>query len=538
MECEPKVAADIKAGLRLADRYRLEHALRRDVGGAMWLALDEKLNRQVWVDLLAVDDPRADAVLRAARASSIVTDPRFVQVLDAVVEDGLAYVVREWPGDTVSLAELLADGPMPIDEAVRLAADVADAMAGAHEMGMPHQLLDPRHVLCTPTGQVKIVGLRLDMALTSDDPDGGADDLLSGFAAGRAADDTLTGARGDTEALLAADAHAVGGLLYAMLTGKWPFGAGHGLPAAPTDGGRPCTPAQVRAGVPHAVDELTTRILLDPPPRGRPLRTAREISTALSALPRQRPEPEPMPGPRAAQTGGLAGLGFGTGRPGGEPPAPLSSKPARFAKAAVAGVLLVAVGLLAWQLKGGGGGSSPKSSTPPSGQSGSGSPSASSAAPQPITAAAAQVWDSKDDSEDPADAAGTINGTGSGWRTYTYLDGPQMKIKPGTGIIYDLGSVRSITSAQVQIMFPGATVQMLAADSGMTALPGVQKSAPPGFTTIATQNATSTTVTLTAAKPVNTRYVLIWFTALPHESASQYGGAGYSDGIQRVRFFG
>src|SRR5207249_2066383 len=87
----------------------------------------------------------------------------------------------------------------------------------------------------------------------------------------------------------ALDARGLGKLLYAGLTGRWPDGALHGLPAAPLEHGTLCSPRQVRAGVPTVLDEITTRALQERPVGA--LRTPAEVAEALAAVPRPRREP-------------------------------------------------------------------------------------------------------------------------------------------------------------------------------------------------------------------------------------------------------
>jgi hypothetical protein len=127
----------VEPGTRLVQRYRLEEHLgsleeepRGEAGPVYWRALDELLDRPVGVALLPADDPRAAAVLRAARRAAAVSDARFLRVLDASEVDGVVYVVTEWVSAT-SLVDLLADGPLPAVEAQAMAVDVAGALAAA-----------------------------------------------------------------------------------------------------------------------------------------------------------------------------------------------------------------------------------------------------------------------------------------------------------------------------------------------------------------------------------------------------------------------
>ncbi|OLE23367.1 MAG: hypothetical protein AUG49_16210 [Catenulispora sp. 13_1_20CM_3_70_7] len=184
----------VSAGDRLDGRYRLERVLHLTGPAVTWLAADEKLNRPSRIHLLRSDQPRAEAFMAAARAAAAMADNHFVQVLDAVPDDGLYYVITEWLHDGHTLGEVLAGGPVPVQEAVRITTELARAMAEAHDQGLAHLRLSPKTVLRTDTGEVKILDLCLAAALTgtvSRDP-------------------------------LGTDLSAIGELAYALLTGKRP----------------------------------------------------------------------------------------------------------------------------------------------------------------------------------------------------------------------------------------------------------------------------------------------------------------------------
>ena len=87
------------------------------------------------------------SVLAAARSSALLGDPRFVQVLDAVEENDLVYVVHEWLPDSTELTALLATGPLEAHDAYQLVSQVSQAMAAAHREGLAHLRLTPSAVL-------------------------------------------------------------------------------------------------------------------------------------------------------------------------------------------------------------------------------------------------------------------------------------------------------------------------------------------------------------------------------------------------------
>lgn len=154
---QPSITApELHSGHKLARRYRLEECVTRLDGFSSWRAVDEKLRRAVGVHLLPADHPRARSVLAAARSSALLGDPRFVQVLDAVEENDLVYVVHEWLPDSTELTTLLAAGPLEPHDAYQLVSQVSQAMAAAHREGLAHLRLTPSAVLRSSTGQYRI----------------------------------------------------------------------------------------------------------------------------------------------------------------------------------------------------------------------------------------------------------------------------------------------------------------------------------------------------------------------------------------------
>ena len=221
-------------GTALAGRYRLEERLQHSEGSAFWRAVDQTLDRPIGVRVL--DGSTAEETLDAARRAAMVDDPRLLRVLDVGTQDRpeggkLTYVVSEFV-DATSLAELLkSGGPMPADQVRALVGEAARGLEYARDSGLHHRRLSPARLLRTPDGSVKVAGLAVDAAAE------GLDDVPSPKAA-----------REDAVALVA--------LLYAGLTGRWPFGQSDGLLGAPEVAGRAAPPADVVGGVPNDLDTL------------------------------------------------------------------------------------------------------------------------------------------------------------------------------------------------------------------------------------------------------------------------------------------
>ncbi|MFC6085563.1 protein kinase family protein [Sphaerisporangium aureirubrum] len=490
-------APAVEPGGRLADRFRLEDRVSESSGATLWKAIDEVLARPVSVLTLSPDFPRVVEVVTAARGASRLTDPRVTQVFDAAEEAGQAYVVSEWvTGET--LADLVSSGPMSPERAAALVAEAAEAVAHAHEAGLSHLCLTPDRLIWTAGSTVKLLGLAVDAKLRGVESDDAARE----------------------------DAEGLGRLLYAALTGHWPGEGDTGLPSAPLDDGKVCTPRQVRAGVPGFLDAITCRALLQEPRRGLPpLTTPAAVAEALAEVPRPAPvpvsgrppaltlrseapddldtrrPPRPPVQPRPSDHGGHGGHG-GHGSHGGH--ARRSGGPmSRAVVAMVILLLIAAVGLGAWTL----GRSLGKRTPPPAASatpSSEGSPKIVALKP-----AGATGFDPLGDdlSEHPELARLAVDGKASTeWHTTTYQSAELGRLKDGVGLLLDMGKEVSVADVVVSLgNAPGSTIELRVGDSAdLGALRRAAK-----------QENVSGTVTLTPDKPASGQYVLIWFTRLP-----------------------
>jgi hypothetical protein len=253
--------SSISPGTVLAGRYRLEDLLADHDGARFWRATDTVLARSVAVHALASTDPRATAVLDAARRSAQVVDPHFLRVLDCDDVDGLTWVINEW-GEGASLDIMLERSTLPPTRAAWLTREVAEAVAAAHAQGLFHGRLNPEAVMVTDAGSVKVIGFVVNAAFQGTTPIDPAYGMISPREA---------------------DVIDLAGILYAALTGRWPGVTPSAVPRAPRDGRRPLRPRQVRAGVPRTLDAICDRVLhKEAAQHSLPIETAHEIAAALS----------------------------------------------------------------------------------------------------------------------------------------------------------------------------------------------------------------------------------------------------------------
>jgi hypothetical protein len=469
-------------GTRLGGRYRLEDRVNASTEWAAWKAIDETLARPVTVLTFARGFSRIGDAVTAARVASRLTDARLAQVFDVEEDWDHAYVVMEWvAGD--SLEDLLADGPLDPGQGAEIVAQGAEALAVAHAAGVAHLCLNPNSLRWTAGGGVKIVGLGIDAA--------------------------LSGVTADDPAL--ADTRGLGKLLYAALTAHWPGGDWPSLPAAPEMDGHPCSPRQVRAGVPTGIDDVACRVLYEQASGGNPpITTPAVLATALNRV-----IPAPAAPPPVPHRGYATGAGPATMAPGPprwddrDPSAGRGSGGSRVLAAVAAVLVLMVIGVAAWVF-------SHHSSPPPAHvkQTHSASPSNTPATvlqPQSAVAYGPNGGDNGDQARLAIDKSST-----TGWTTDSYQTSPHFgNLYGATGLMIDMGKTVNVSSVTVTFgSMPGTHVRVEVGntDTGSGLTP------PPGFTTLDKSANAVNQVTFTGHSTASGQFILIWFTKLAPQS--------------------
>lgn len=132
--------------------------------GEVYRAKDTRLNREVAIKTLALDRGSQPEVLsrfeQEARAACALNHPNIVTIYELGQVRGTHYIAMELVhGETVR--ELLASGPIPFRKAVAIAAQIADALAKAHEIGIVHRDLKPENVMVSGEGTPKVLDFGL-----------------------------------------------------------------------------------------------------------------------------------------------------------------------------------------------------------------------------------------------------------------------------------------------------------------------------------------------------------------------------------------
>jgi len=136
--------------------------------GEVYQARDTRLGRDVAIKVLpeafARDPARAARFTREARLLAAINHPAIAAIYGAEEFDSLRCIILELvPGET--LAERLTRGPLPLEEALGLASQIAEALEAAHEKGVVHRDLKPSNIKVTPEGKVKVLDLGLAKAM-------------------------------------------------------------------------------------------------------------------------------------------------------------------------------------------------------------------------------------------------------------------------------------------------------------------------------------------------------------------------------------
>jgi len=248
--------------------------------GVVYAARDTKLGRRVALKFLppqwSHDESAKQRFMREAQAASATDHPNICTIHDiASTGDGQLFIVMaHYDGET--LKSRLERGRLPVDEAMDVAAQVAEGLAKAHSQGVVHRDIKPGNLMLTEHG-VRI----LDFGLAKF-ADARLKLTLEGSTIGTIAYMSPEQARGE-EADARSDVWAVGVVLYEMLTGEVPFRGGYPEAIAHAIKNDPPAPIRTRVpDVPEALEQLVFRALhKDPAVR---LQSARDLARALRLL--------------------------------------------------------------------------------------------------------------------------------------------------------------------------------------------------------------------------------------------------------------
>jgi len=277
-------------GRTLSNRYRIVEQLGQGGMGVVYRAIDSRLDRIVALKVLPADagsDDRKRRFKQEAVSASALNHSNIVATYDIDSSGDVDFIVMEHV-DGEPLGERIHAGGMPIDEAVRLALQIADALAAAHGAGIVHRDIKPSNVMVMPAGQAKLLdfGLAKLRDVRATDAEGatatGGARTASGIVLGTVA--YMSPEQAEAKPVDArTDVFSMGVVLYEMLTGTRPFTGDSDLSVVASvlrDTPRPVT--AMRRDVPTALERIVAKCLEKSPDARYP--SARELHADLQSL--------------------------------------------------------------------------------------------------------------------------------------------------------------------------------------------------------------------------------------------------------------
>lgn len=297
-------------GTRLA-QFEIESELGRGGMGVVYQARDLRLDRRVAVKAIRAGvAPAAEARQRftfEARAAARLRHPYICQVYELLEADGEPLIVMELL-EGESLQGRLARGRLPIEEAVRIAAEAAEALREAHHHGILHRDIKPSNLFLTRSGHVKLMDFGVARLMDAVPPPAGLPLPAAPAPAGSSSGSGLVGTVGYMAPELASgepadarsDVFALGVVLYEMLCGVHPYAAPGLVPYLQRlFEGAPPPVARFRPEADQWLGALVARMLATDP-ADRPADIG-EVHRRLVA--ERGPAREPVPQTRYARSG-------------------------------------------------------------------------------------------------------------------------------------------------------------------------------------------------------------------------------------------
>jgi serine/threonine-protein kinase len=227
IQVERPPMADLLTSLRsaLADRYTVERELGRGGMATVFLADDRKHNRRVALKVLHPDLAAligSDRFLREIETAARLTHPHILPLHDSGEAGGFLYYVMPFVEGETLRGRLNREGSLPLEDAVRLAREVAGALDYAHRQGVVHRDIKPENILLQE-GHAVVADFGIARAVGAA---GGAAITQTGVALGTPLYMSPEQAGGERPVDHRADVYALGSVLFEMLTGRPPF-TGH-----------------------------------------------------------------------------------------------------------------------------------------------------------------------------------------------------------------------------------------------------------------------------------------------------------------------
>ncbi|MEZ3157946.1 Stk1 family PASTA domain-containing Ser/Thr kinase [Microbacterium sp. BWR-S6Y] len=257
----------------LSGRYRVDDLIGRGGMASVYRGYDQTLGRTVAIKILKAD-LAGDAAFRTrfrleAQAASRMAHPTIVRVFDAGedVEVGIDGVERPVPYIVMELVhgrllkEIIAEGSVPVDDALRYVDGILEALEYSHRAGVVHRDIKPGNVMITDAGRVKVMDFGIARAVSDSSSTVAETTAIVGTAAYFSPEQ----AKGESVDARA-DLYSTGVVLYELLTGRPPFRGETPVAVAYQHVSEaPVPPSEVVETIPRALDAIVLRALAKDP---------------------------------------------------------------------------------------------------------------------------------------------------------------------------------------------------------------------------------------------------------------------------------
>ena len=254
-----------RLSVALADRYQIEREIGAGGMAIVLLARDTRHGRQVAIKVLRDEIAArtgAERFLREIRTTATLQHPHIVPLFDSGEADGTVYYVMPFIDGETLRDRLEREGQLGVDDAVRIAREVADALDYAHRHGVVHRDIKPENILLHD-GRVMVADFGIALALARSTRDVRLTE--TGMSVGTPHYMSPEQAMGEKHITARADIFALGAILYEMLSGEPPFTGDSAqaivakmmtLAPAPLRTLRPTVPEQVAAAIDCALEKV------------------------------------------------------------------------------------------------------------------------------------------------------------------------------------------------------------------------------------------------------------------------------------------
>jgi len=279
----------------LADRYRIERELGRGGMATVYLGEDRKHQRQVAIKVLHPELGAwlgAERFLAEIRITARLQHPHILPLLDSGDAAGLLYYVMPYVTGETLRDRLGREQQLPVTEAIRIAKELASALAYAHSQGVIHRDIKPENVLLgPPNAGAAVPALLADFGIARS-LDASADRLTgTGITVGTPAYMSPEQATAEREIDARSDVYSLGSVVYEMLAGEPPFTGPNPRAILSKQLADPVRPVRrVRDGVPRHIDEALSVALGRSPADRFPDMTSfgAALDGSIGSVPRRR----------------------------------------------------------------------------------------------------------------------------------------------------------------------------------------------------------------------------------------------------------